>query len=331
MNQGAVASNWSRRLAGPHAVRWLALFVVAGGALYLGAMVWSGWGLVWSALGRLGWMAFLAGAAVASLAYLIRFGRWHIALHLLGSRLPWSVDLNIYLSGLALTTSPGKVGETFRSVLLAPHGVPASRSLGVFLLDRLSDVLGVCLLGALAGAVRGGSANIAAGALACILAGSFVFRFTLRHAGRWPKLWARLPRWTQTPGRLLGEALHCWARLWNPLNVLLCSLVAAAAYGLQAGVFAWFCHLLGMQLGIAAAIEIFVNATLLGAASMVPGGLGAMEAAMVMQLVDHGVDNAQAVSAAIATRFATLWTGIFIGLSMLFALAASLQRTEQRP
>jgi uncharacterized protein (TIRG00374 family) len=69
-----------------------------------------------------------------------------------------------------------------------------------------------------------------------------------------------------------------------------------------------------------------VNATLLGAASMVPGGLGTMEASLVFQLMGHGAEKADAVAIAITTRCVTLWCGVFIGL---ISFAGVCLRVEQ--
>lgn len=318
MRKMAVGEHWVQQLSSPRALRCLVAFVLAGAVLYLGGMVWSGWGLVVAAFGQLGLAGFAIGAGVASCAYLIRFVRWHVALHLLGHHVPRRANLRIYLSGLALTASPGKIGETFRSVLLVPFGVPASHSLGGFLADRLSDVVGICLLGALVCVLRGATVSSVTVALVAIVVGSFVFRWAVGHPRWWAAL-VRQPHWIGASGRLGQDALLSWARLWRPLNVLLFSGAAMLAYGLQASVFAWFCHLLDLQIGTYMAIEIFVNATLLGAASMVPGGLGAMEAALVVQLVEQGSELSMAMSAAVSIRFVTLWMSIFIGLCALLA------------
>jgi uncharacterized protein (TIRG00374 family) len=74
---------------------------------------------------------------------------------------------------------------------------------------------------------------------------------------------------------------------------------------------------------------IFVQATLFGAASMVPAGLGAMEAALVLQLTERGVGYGAAVSLAIAIRLVTLWLGMAIGALSL--LPASNKSTESTP
>jgi len=295
-------------------LRWLVLFVLLGAALSIGGMIWSGWEEVSRALARLSGLLLVGAAIVASMAYVIRFGRWHMALRCLGHRVPHGTNLAIYLSGLALTTSPGKLGETIRSLFLLPMGVPLAKSLGAFVADRLSDVLGVCLLGAAAGLLARGSLNIVGVMMGVVVVGSFAFCQLVRSPSMFASAMVFASRWGFAPGRLAVEALAQWAQIWTLRNVTWFTLLAALAYGIQAAVFTVLCTVLSLTLQPAVALEIFVNATLLGAASMVPGGLGTMEASLVFQLMAQGAEKADAVAIAIATRCVTLWCGVFIGL-----------------
>jgi glycosyltransferase 2 family protein len=117
-----------------------------------------------------------------------------------------------------------------------------------------------------------------------------------------------------------AQGRSSWAELWSLGKVAAFTLIAMLAYGVQALVFSWFCRLTGIPVSVAETVLIFTQATLFGAASMVPGGLGVMEAALVVQLVAQGADQGVALSVAIATRLATFWLGFFIGF---FALLLS--------
>jgi uncharacterized protein (TIRG00374 family) len=79
-------------------------------------------------------------------------------------------------------------------------------------------------------------------------------------------------------------------------------------------------------------MAIFASATLIGAASMIPAGLGAMEAALVYQLMAFGVGAPDAIAVAIATRVSTLWCGLLVGSIALlsFAQAADSDRVTRR-
>jgi uncharacterized membrane protein YbhN (UPF0104 family) len=168
------------------------------------------------------------------------------------------------------------------------------------------------------------SLNFAAVSFMAVLLLSMVLRALVMYPVL-VKLAASLPSWTQRPKQMASDAMRQWAILWRPGRVILFVLVASLAYGLQAAVFGWYCHILGIQLHPLQAVEIFANAILLGAASMVPGGLGAMEAALVVQLVGQGAEMSVAVSVAIAVRLVTLWLGVLIGVVSLLMVSSRLR------
>ena len=66
-------------------------------------------------------------------------------------------------------------------------------------------------------------------------------------------------------------------------------------------------------------LSFFVS-TLGGAASMIPGGLGAMEAALIAMLTHFGLPVASAVAATVLIRLATLWFAVAMGLGCLIWL-----------
>ncbi len=312
-------------------IRTIAWFVTLGALLYLAAVFWFGWQESVTAFAALGLQTLLIGAILSSSAYLWRFGRWEYSLRCLTRTVPRLTHLVIYLSGLALTATPGKSGETFRSAMLIRHGVSFTHSLAAFLIDRGSDVLGVVLLGALAAMICGQDlAWVWLSSFVLILLGSIAFAYLLAHpmarAG-----WGRLDRsvaWLPIKG---GQAtLEAWAKIWTLPRASAFSIVALFAFGTQALVFSWFCQVVGTGIPVADCVLIFVQATLFGAASMIPGGLGAMEAALVFGLTGHGVANSIAVTLAIAIRMITLWMAMAIGTVCLIAVGCEPPRGSER-
>lgn len=89
--------------------------------------------------------------------------------------------------------------------------------------------------------------------------------------------------------------------------------------------FAWFFECLGMYLvilgfeesiNITLATFIFSFASLAGAVSMIPGGLGVAEATISGLLQFFGITPAISVGVAIIVRFGTLWYGAIMGMSV---------------
>ncbi|MQG72190.1 MAG: flippase-like domain-containing protein, partial [SAR202 cluster bacterium] len=85
-----------------------------------------------------------AGLGLASANYLLRFLRWAYYLEVLKIDAPAGVSALVFLSGLAMSITPGKAGELVKCYLLNSRtGVPVSRSAPVVVMERLTDVISV--------------------------------------------------------------------------------------------------------------------------------------------------------------------------------------------
>jgi uncharacterized protein (TIRG00374 family) len=305
--------------------RWtagVALFVGIAVAIYLVLLAWSGVDASLHSLGELGIVSVVMGTALASTAYLVRFARWDVLLRWLGYPLRRNFNLRVYLSGLAVTASPGKLGETIRSVFLLILGVPVSASLAAFFSDRLSDVAGVAFLAVVAAAVAGQRTTLFELVALGVVAGSWLTAYLLRVYGSMVlRLAARGGRRFASLVETAWEPALRWVAIWSLRRSLICVVAAFLAYGIQALVFAAYVSALTDVVPVALAAQIFASSTLFGAATMVPAGLGTMEAASVYQLVDAGMSAPDAVAVAIAHRISTLWFGMLLGVISLMSLA----------
>ena len=119
----------------------------------------------------------------------------------------------------------------------------------------------------------------------------------------------------------VASVASAWAKAWSARRSIFYALAAVFAFGVQGLVFAAFVHTVAPHIATLLCVAIYASSTLVGAASMMPAGLGAMEAAMVVQLAARGVATPDAVAAVVATRAATLWFGMIVGMVMLLGLA----------
>ena len=119
------------------------LLAVAG---YLGLALATGWDDTWRAVARVGAGGLAIGCGLTFAGFTLRFCRWQWYLGALGLRVDGLQSFVIYLSGFALTTTPGKVGELLRSAFLARHNVTYTQSFAAFFADRLTDLLSVVTL-----------------------------------------------------------------------------------------------------------------------------------------------------------------------------------------
>jgi uncharacterized membrane protein YbhN (UPF0104 family) len=294
------------------AIRAIVLLVIVGAASYLAWAAYLGWTDLTRAVARLGVIAILLGLVIAAINYLLRFMRWRDLLRRLGQGVPDRHSLPVYVAGLALTATPGKAGETIRSALLLHWGVPVSASLTAFVVDRLTDVIGVLLLAALTGEslvwwlLAGGA--IVAGMLAHWLCRTAWAANLADRLGR---------RGHVRIGQLMRAIARHYASAWRVDCIAIYVVIAMLAYGIQALVFAGFAARLWPEATWRDSVHVFLTSTFAGAATMLPGGLGAMEVALIAQMNLRGMPLADATVAALAVRAVTLWFAIFLGLTCL--------------
>jgi undecaprenyl-diphosphatase len=84
----------------------------------------------------------------------------------------------------------------------------------------------------------------------------------------------------------------------------------------------------GIHLPIAAMLAVFLAGSAVGSAAPTPGGLGALEAALVAGLTTFGAGVGPAVAGVLAYRLITYWLPILPGAIALKVLSSALRRAE---
>lgn len=284
----------------------------------------------WAAMRRLDWLGWIAILSLSLFNYALRFARWHGYLRWLGHYLPVGHHVLIYLSGFALTTTPGKAGEGVRAVYLARRRVPYAHTVAALFAERLLDLLSILVLSLLAIASFTGYIYWVLVPLAVIVAMFWTMhrRSLLKAAQR------RLKNPQTLVARVLRLFVHAWERAfvllaWKPLlGGLALGCLAWTAEGVSVYLIA---GKLGLAVALPLAIGIYATSMLIGALSFVPGGLGSTEAVMALLLKLSGVAGGMAISVTLIARIATLWFAVAIGLLCLGWLELGHRRKQIQP
>jgi uncharacterized protein (TIRG00374 family) len=94
-------------------------------------------------------------------------------------------------------------------------------------------------------------------------------------------------------------------------------VLSVLAWGMESFGFYLTLKGFGLQESMGAAVFIYAFSTIVGAVTMLPGGLGATEGALAGLLKLLNVSTATAALAAIIIRAATLWFGVGVGVVFL--------------
>lgn len=288
---------------------------------------------LFAALAQFDWR-FLPLALAATLTnYLLRFVRWHYYLDVIGvNHVPRRDSLLIFLTGFSLTMTPGKLGEVLKSFWLKNrYATPVSSSAPIVVAERLTDVLGMVLLAA----IGLGFYPLGSGALALVLAATALFVIVVQQRALAERWLERAARW-----RGLGRFASMARNLYESASLLLRAKPLLVALALATAAWfgeclAFFFVLLGIgqppsALLLLQATFIYAAASLFGALSMLPGGLGATEGGMAL-LLQQIVSAAreEAVAATLVVRLCTLWFAVLLGVLALLALGLPRASPEQ--
>lgn len=314
----------------------LAFSVVFGLLVYAGYIFYADADGIARALEDFSWSLLLVACALSFANYVVRFARWQRYLKLLDIQLPLGRSFTIYLAGLALTVTPGKMGETFKSWLIrAEEGTPVHKSAPIVLAERFTDLLGFLILIAIGGLYGTSSDHSWVFVATLGLCGVMLAFASSERLGRFALgLLAKLPGLNKIADKL-ESALESTRVLLRPRELVMPTLVSALGWGLECVSF-WMIanELVEGGCTLAWATYTFALSAVAGAVLILfPGGLGPTEASMGSLLsssyqsagLTAEAARANAVSATILTRLCTLWFAVLVGL-----VATAVFRRGQR-
>lgn len=252
--------------------------------------------------------------------YFLRYIRWYWMLRHLGEKPAFGDGLVCYWAGFALSTTPGKAGETIRCLYFnIRHGVSNTHSFAAFLLDKLTDLMPALLISSAAlfyfPHLRwiGWSALLVVIVIVIVLVIYKPILF-LAVSARMEKMSPHALRifFGSAPGFFEKSASLLQMKIFLPAAALGLVSWSAEAYG-----FSWLATLLGAQADATVLMGIFALAMIAGIVT--PGGLGGTEVVMASLLIAVGLDASAAFVVSLICRIATLWLSIIVGLlSMLW-------------
>ena len=244
--------------------------------------------------------------SLALLSYYCRALRWLGYMRLLDDRISMYHHNVIYLSGFAFTASPGKVGELIRGVYLDNMGVPFRWTFLSFLSERLLDVISVLLLGTYFFAEYFNSTfaifSVALLVLPFIFSEALLFLVSLTKSTVWL------------------ERIKMAVELWETNIVLKSQVLTLLAWSAQGLILFLMLVNFDVEISVEMAVSIYCLSLLIGAASLIPSGIGVTEVGMIWLLSLVGVESDIAIITSLITRMLTLWPAMIIGVGCALVL-----------
>jgi uncharacterized protein (TIRG00374 family) len=304
--------------------RNLALALALGVAVYVLLAVFTGFGDLREALDGFNYALVPAILGLVLLSYVGRFFRWLYYLKILKVSIPLGINAAIFAAGLSMTISPGKLGEVLKSVFVRQaSGAPVARTAPAVVAERATDGTGMVAWGFLGAFALG----LGPGTMVVFLAVA-AFGIAVLRSKQLSLLAERVLNKIPLLNRLAPH-LHDFHASSNELLAAR-PLIA----GTSISFVSWGLECLGVYLcavGLDAdrpfllVVFIFAVSSLVGVLSMLPGGIGAVEAGLAGQFVAvAGLSVGIAVALTLLIRLATLWFATLVGVVGLFVVRSLL-------
>lgn len=290
---------------------WLTAVLAVG--VFLGLSVFAGAGDLIEVMQSFDLRAFGAVLALTTVGYGFRFAKWEFYLRELHVDVPLGLSAVTFFSGLMMTVTPGKAGEVWKAWFLREHaGTSVSEVTSAVGAERVTDLIALAGMAMFGLWVYGRSSVAIVTVVGVIVGGILLLQWRtlcfglLGHAESIP---------------LVGEYADAFERFYEGAYVLfrirpliVATALSFAAWGLE-GIALWLVlEGFGVEATMILGLFVFGLGSVIGAASLLPGGLGAAEASIVGLLVAMGYSGTVASGATLVIRVGTLWYAAALGL-----------------
>jgi uncharacterized protein (TIRG00374 family) len=232
-----------------------------------------------------------------------------------------------------MAVTPGKIGEVFKSYLLKEQsGTPISKSAPIVIAERITDFLSLILLSII------GAITFNYGKVLMITIGLlFILLISLISS---KKLSYGIIK--------IFEKFKYFSRISHKIHTAYDSIyrmvkIKELIVTIFLSIFAWFFECTGffivingfsfenyVPINIFIATFIYGFATVAGAVTMLPGGLGATDASITGLLMLFNIPKNIAVASTLLIRVATLWFAVIVGIvAVLFYQKISHKKVSE--
>ena len=296
--------------------RNLLFSLIIAALLYLALSVYADFESVLKAFTEFGIILIPVLLALSYLNYYTRFLKWHYYLSILGINIAWKNSFIIFMSGLIMSVTPGKVGELLKSYMLKKdYSEPVSKTAPIVLAERLTDFISLLILG-IAGAyffdygqVIVIITTVCFVLFVLLLSNKTLTEYTL-------KLFSKF--------NFLKKYIEKIETAYNSIYVLL--RPRPFFYMIALSFVSWFFECLGFYLildnfkldfSLFWASFTYAFSTIIGSITMLPGGLGVTDGSITYLLLLGNVQESTAVAATFIVRAVTLWFAVVVGIVTL--------------
>ena len=252
--------------------------------------------------------------------------KWDYLLKKNSIHIPIKSSILIWLSGSALSITPGQVGELIKSQLLKNiFNIPRSKTAPIIFVDKFYDLTGAIIASIIGIIILDIDFKliilsiIVLGIIFFLIYYRPVFEFFLKKITKLKFFSKYSENITESYEIVKNSTSYKTASISISLSIIYWIMIASSVYLI---LLAFDIH----SINFLQSIATYPASVLIGVASFIPGGVGVTEGSLAGLFVLQGMDISLALIVSIFIRVFTLWFSVsvgFIGLKLSGGLSLS--------
>lgn len=287
--------------------------IAIAATIYLGFTIYIDYEKVLNSFANFNWLLLPVLLLLSLGNYITRFFKWEFYLKIIEVKLHKIDSFSIFMSGLVMSVTPGKMGELLKSYLVKQiNGTPISKTAPIVFAERATDFLSLTIM-ALIGAYYfnyGKSISLIIGIF--LIVGIII----ISNKAIFDKLILILSKIDFVSKHLskIQTAFDSSFRLLSFKALISMTILSVVSWGFEC--LGYYLILTNFSSNIDPLWSFFSYSfsTIVGALSMLPGGLGVTEGSLTLMLVQKGLEQNDAFAATFIVRAVTLWFAVLVGI-----------------
>lgn len=217
------------------------------------------------------------------------------------------------MSGLIMSVTPGKVGELLKSYLVKEvSNEPISKTAPIIFAERITDFVSLLIIAIVGAYIFDYGGEITIGVALFFLVIIIIIsnkRIALPILNLFEKI-----KFLEKYLHNIHTAYTSSYQLLKIKHLILMTIVSLISWGFEC--LGYYLILLNFQIdfGLIWASFSYSFATIIGAISMLPGGLGVTEGSLTFMLIQKNISKDVAVATTFIVRVVTLWFAVIVGI-----------------
>ena len=245
------------------------------------------------------------------------FIRWHFLLKNCEINIPLTKSIAVFLSGMAVDITPGQIGALMKSqILKISSNIPRTKTAPIVFIEKLYDLIGAIIAAAMGIIILGMESYLI---IIPILVLTIIFFFMYYRPAS--KLFFKRITKTKFFSKYVENISEFDKIIQKSTTVKITTIcvLLAVTYWFIISAAAYY-TLIAFDINILdylKVLAIYATSALLGAISLVPGGIGITEGTLVGLLTLEGIGVSTALILSVMIRIFILWYPVCLGLLSL--------------